>query len=127
MCRGGGSRAQGLVRAGVVPTTPRSLERTRREMSHLLAVLCRPGNFVRFLFEVCWLLSFFSWAWRMLPSSSCNSPSCIEQTAHCDHKPRAAWVFVRMLPHPCSAAGCAGRATHSALVSVSSPYILLEG
>ena len=60
MCRGGGSRAQGLVRAGVVPTTPRSLERVRREMSHLLVVLCRPGKFVRFLFEVCWLLSFFS-------------------------------------------------------------------
>ena len=60
MCRGGGSRAQGLVRAGVVPTTPRSLERVRREMSHLLVVLCRPGIFVRFLFEVCWLLSFFS-------------------------------------------------------------------
>ena len=35
MCRGGGSRAQGLVRASVVPTTPRSLERVRREMSHL--------------------------------------------------------------------------------------------
>ena len=31
MCRGGGSRAQGLVRAGVVPTTPRSLERVRRD------------------------------------------------------------------------------------------------
>ena len=30
MCRGGGSRAQGLVRAGVVPTTPWSLERVRR-------------------------------------------------------------------------------------------------
>ena len=58
MCRGGGSRAQGPVRAGVVPTTPRSLERVRREMSHLLVVLCRPGNFfVRFHFEVCWLLS----------------------------------------------------------------------
>ena len=26
MCRGGGPRAQGLVRAGVVPTTPRSKE-----------------------------------------------------------------------------------------------------
>ena len=48
MCRGGGSRAQGLVRAGVVPTTPRSLERVRREMSHLLVVLCRPGNFCSF-------------------------------------------------------------------------------
>ena len=29
------ARAQGLVRAGVVPTTPRSLERVRREMTHL--------------------------------------------------------------------------------------------
>ena len=48
MCRGGGPRAQGLVRAGVVPTTPRSLERARREMSHLLVVLCRPGNFCSF-------------------------------------------------------------------------------
>ena len=41
----GHARAQGLVSAGVVPTTPRSLERVRREMSHLLVVLCRPGNF----------------------------------------------------------------------------------
>ena len=48
MCRGGGSRAQGLVRAGVVPTTPWSLERVRREMSHLLVVLCRPDNFCSF-------------------------------------------------------------------------------
>ena len=46
MCRGGVPRAQELVRAGVVPTTPRSLERVRREMSHLLIVLCRLGNFV---------------------------------------------------------------------------------
>ena len=45
MCRGGGPRAQGLVRAGVVPTTPRSLERARREISHLSVVLCRPGIF----------------------------------------------------------------------------------
>ena len=48
MCRGGGSRAQGLVRVGVVvPTTPQSLERVRREMSRLLVVLCRnqgPGG-----------------------------------------------------------------------------------
>ena len=29
-------------------------------MSHLLVVLCRQSIFVRFLFEVCWLLSFFS-------------------------------------------------------------------
>ena len=46
MCRGGGSRAQGLVRAGVVPATPRSLERARREMNHLLVVLCRPLQFL---------------------------------------------------------------------------------
>ena len=46
MCRGGGSRAQGQVRAVVVPTTPRSLERVRREMSHLLVVFCRPGYFL---------------------------------------------------------------------------------
>ena len=48
ICRGGGPRAQGLVRAGVVPTTPRSLERVLREMSHLLVELCRPGNFCSF-------------------------------------------------------------------------------
>ena len=61
MCGGGGPRVQGLVRAGVVPTDPRSLERARREMSHLLVVLCRSGSFfIRFLFKVCWLLSFFS-------------------------------------------------------------------
>ena len=46
MCRGGGSRAQGLVRAGVVPTTPRSLERVRREMSHLLVMQTRQFSFV---------------------------------------------------------------------------------
>ena len=51
MRRGGGSRAQELVRAGVVPTTPRSLERVRREISHLLVVLCRPGNFL-FVFSL---------------------------------------------------------------------------
>ena len=62
MCRGSGPRAKGLVRAGVVPTTPRSLERARREMSHLLVLLSCCADqaiFVRFLFEVCWLLSFF--------------------------------------------------------------------
>ena len=50
MCRGGRQRAQGLVHAGVVPTTPRFLERAkvRREMSHLLVVLCRPGIFCSF-------------------------------------------------------------------------------
>ena len=51
MCRGGGSRAQGLVRVGVVPTTPRSLERARREMSHLSVVLCRSSNFL-FVFSL---------------------------------------------------------------------------
>ena len=51
MCRGGGPRAQELVRAGVVPTTPRSLERVRREMSRLSVVLCRPGNFL-FVFSL---------------------------------------------------------------------------
>ena len=44
MCRGGGPRAQGLVRAGVVPTNPRSLERVRREMSHLLVVYSGKKN-----------------------------------------------------------------------------------
>ena len=68
MCRGGGSRAQGLVRAGVAPTTPRSLERVWREISQL---------------------------------------NYIEQTAHCDHKPWAARVFVRLSLHRRSAAGWA--------------------
>ena len=50
--RGGGSRAQGLVRAGAVPTTPRSLERARQEMSHLSVVLwMRPGIFL-FVFSL---------------------------------------------------------------------------
>ena len=35
--------------------------------------------------------------WSPLPpgqvKSSCYSPKFIEQTAHCDHKPRAAWVY----------------------------------
>ena len=39
--------------------------------------------------------------------SSCYSPNFIEQTAHCDHKPRAAWVYVRLLLHRRSAAGWA--------------------
>ena len=39
--------------------------------------------------------------------SSCYSPNFIEQTAHCDHKPRAALVFVRLLLHRRSAAGWA--------------------
>ena len=61
MCRGGGSRAQGLVRAGVVPTTPRSLEKIpARDESSFGCVVQTRQFFVRFLFEVCWLLSFFS-------------------------------------------------------------------
>ena len=31
--------------------------------------------------------------------SSCYSPNFIEKTAHCDHKPRAACVYVRLLLH----------------------------
>ena len=35
---------------------------------------------------------------HLLPRSACGVSSCysqnsIEQTAHCDHKPRAAWLF----------------------------------
>ena len=37
--------------------------------------------------------------------SSCHSPNSIEQTVHCDHKPRTAWVHVRLLLHRWSAAG----------------------
>ena len=49
--------------------------------------------------------------------SSCYSPNFIEQTAHCDHKPRAAWVCVRLLLHRRSAAGWAECMIYSALVS----------
>jgi len=35
----------------------------------------------------------------------------------CDHKPRAAWVYVRLLLHRCSAAGWAECVIYSALVS----------
>ena len=62
-----------------------------------------------------------------LVKSSCHSPNFIEQTAHCDHKPRAAWVYVRLLLHWRSAAGWAECIIHSALVSFSSPCVLLEG
>ena len=48
---------------------------------------------------------------------SCYSPNFIEQTAHCDHKPRAAWVFVRVLLHRRSAASWAECMIYSALVS----------
>ena len=49
--------------------------------------------------------------------SSCYSPNFIEQTAHCDHKPQAAWVYVRLLLHRRSAAGWAECMIYSALVS----------
>ena len=59
--------------------------------------------------------------WSPLPpgqvKSSCYSPKFIEQTAHCDHKPRAAWVHVRLLLHRRSAAGWAECMIYSALVS----------
>ena len=53
----GGKKA---ICAGVVPTTPQSLERAQREMSHILIVLYRPGYFCSFSLlgcVVCWLLS----------------------------------------------------------------------
>ena len=56
--------------------------------------------------------------WRqsqVKPSS--YSPNFMEQTAHCDHKPRAAWVYVRLLLHRLSAAGWAECMIHFALVS----------
>ena len=49
--------------------------------------------------------------------SSDYSPNFTEQTAHCDHKPRAAWVYVRLLIHWRSAAGWAECMIYSALVS----------
>jgi len=51
-------------------------------------------------------------------SSQNLPPKFIEQTAHCDHKPRAAWAFVRLLLHRCSAAGCAECMIYSALMSI---------
>ena len=60
-----------------------------------------------------------SMAYRV--KSSCYSPNFIEQTAHCDHKPWAAWVHVRLLLHRRSAAGWAECMTYSALVSFSIP------
>ena len=42
---GAGARGCGPHQTKVKATTPRSLEKVRREMSHLFVVLCRPGNF----------------------------------------------------------------------------------
>ena len=71
MCRGGGSRAQGLVRAGVVPTTPRSLEKipARDESSFGCVVQTRQFMFVfslRFVgFSRSSVLKFpFKGSWR---------------------------------------------------------------
>ena len=61
-----------------------------------------------------------------LVKSSGHSPNFIEQTAHCDHKQRAAWVHVRLLLHRRSAAGWAECMMHSALVSFSSPCIHVD-
>ena len=46
------------------------------------------------------------WMGRQIKSRCC-SLNFIEQTVRCDHKPRAAWVFVRLLLHRRSAAGWA--------------------
>ena len=71
MCRGGGSRAQGLVRAGVVPTTPRSFEKipARDESSFGCVVQTRQFMFVfslRFVgFSRSSVLKFpFKGSWR---------------------------------------------------------------
>ena len=55
--------------------------------------------------------------------SSYYSPNFKEQTAQCDHKPRAACVFVRMLLHRRSAVGWARCMVHSALVIFVVPSI----
>ena len=53
---------------------------------------------------------------RLQVKSSFYSPNFIEQTSHCDHKPRAAQVYVRLLLHRRSAAGWAEYMIYSALV-----------
>ena len=46
---------------------------------------------------------------------SCYSLNFIEQAAHYDHKPRAAWLHVRLLVHRRSAAGWAECMIYSAI------------
>ena len=61
ICRCGGPRAQGLVRAGVVPTKPPVSRKSLARDEPSFGLRCADqAFFVRFLFEVCWLLSFFS-------------------------------------------------------------------
>ena len=46
-----------------------------------------------------------------------------KKKAHCDHKPRVAWVFVRLLLHRRSAAGwaeCMIYSAHSRVICVAS-------
>ena len=58
---------------------------------------------------------------------SCYSPNFIEQTAHCDHRPRAAWVFMRLLFDRRSAARWTEGVVYSALVSLFLVPVFLEG
>ena len=51
----------------------------------------------------------------------------IEQAVHCDLKPWAAWVFVRLLLHQRPTAGLAGCMVNPALASFISSFFLLEG
>ena len=60
ICRGGGPRAQELVRACGPQHTPVSRKSPARDESSFGCVVQTRQFFVRFLFEVCWLLSFFS-------------------------------------------------------------------
>ena len=59
--------------------------------------------------------------------SSCYSRNFIEQTPHCDHKPRAAWVYVRLLLHRRSAAGWAECMIYSAHFGVTFRWQSLGG
>ena len=59
MCRGGGSRAQGLVRGCGPHHPPVSRKGSARDEPSFGCVVQTSQFFVRFLFGVCWLLSFF--------------------------------------------------------------------
>ena len=49
------------------------------------------------------LLTFHQGAVWELVKSSFYSPNFMEHIAHCDHKPRSAWVFMRLVLHRHSA------------------------